>query len=135
MNLWFPESVFFGTLSYSVLLTTTALLFYHMTRVQSLEMHPIVSASFAISLILLSIMYIGSAIVSYHGRLREMTMATATHPEETSSYTLAQERSYWVLYLTLGIVFMMIESGIAFFIIRGSLRTVTTRSVKTRAYA
>jgi len=53
-------------------------------------------------------------------------METAKEDPE-NMIILSKEKKYWNLYLVLGIIFMMVEMGIAFFIIRGSLSTLFSR--------
>lgn len=120
MNIWFPESVYFGALAYSILLVTSALFFYHMTRVKSLEMPPFASGTFAIALIVISILFVAIGIASYYTRLNEIQESDLPPDERI---WLKHEKFYWVFYLCLGILYILIQMGISFYIIRGTVRT------------
>lgn len=119
MNAWFPESLYFGGLSYSILLLTTALLFYHMTRSKTLEMNPVASASFAIILVILSIGIIVTGLHSYSSRLR-----TITHDQKLQSEWkdyLEQEKKIFIIYFLFGCIYTMVAVGICYYIIKGSM--------------
>ena len=47
-NLWTPEDIYCQWMGVSFLITTSALLFYHMTRVKSIEMNPKIAGIFSI---------------------------------------------------------------------------------------
>jgi hypothetical protein len=120
MNIWFPESVYFGGLAYSILLITSALFFYHMTRVKSLEMPPFASGTFAIALILISILFVSIGIASYYTRLNEIQESDLSTDERVS---LQHEKLYWIFYLCLGILYILVQIGISFYIIAGTVHT------------
>lgn len=118
MNIWFPESIYFGGLAYSVVLMTTALLFHHMTRGKTLEMNPVASTVFAITLILISILFASVGISGYYIRLQEMN----NDPDlgEQRRRYLYHEIKIWYIYLVLGIMYILIEIFIAYYIIKGT---------------
>lgn len=118
MNIWFPETIYFGGLAYSVVLMTTALLFHHMTRGKTLEMNPVASTVFAITLIMISILFAGIGICGYYIRLQEMKRDP--HLGEQRRKYLYNEISIWYFYLILGIVYILVEIFIAFYIIKGT---------------
>ena len=64
-----PEELLSEWLTVVFACMTTSLLFYHMTRVKSLTMDPRLSAFFACSLIIVSILYNFSAIFPYMKRM------------------------------------------------------------------
>lgn len=120
MNIWFPETIYFGGLAYSIVLMTTALLFYHMTRSNTLEMNPMASGIFSIGLIIISIVFVGVGISSYYIRLQEM-INDPTLSDDRKKY-LRNETHIWVIYLVLGIIYMLIEIFIGIYIIKGTLK-------------
>ena len=120
MNILFPEALYFSALSYSILLVTSALLFYHMTRVKSLEMPLIASGMFAISFILISILFVGIGISSYYTRIYEIDEQKLSQAEQI---VLRHERVYWRLYLCMGIVYILVQLGVCYYIIRGTMKT------------
>jgi hypothetical protein len=122
MNIWFPEAMYFSGLAYSVLLVTTALLFYHMTRSKTLEMNPIASGFFAIIFILISIIFTAVGITSYYIRLKEMKN-DPNLSEDRRKY-LEKEISIWYIYVVLGIIYMAVEIFIGISIIRGTRETL-----------
>jgi hypothetical protein len=122
MNIWFPEAMYFSGLAYSVLLVTTALLFYHMTRSKTLEMNPIASGFFAIIFILISIIFTAVGITSYYIRLKEMQ--NDPHLSEDRRKYLKKEISIWYIYVVLGIIYMVVEIFIGISIVRGTRETL-----------
>ena len=122
MNIWFPETMYFGGLAYSVLLVTTALLFYHMTRSKTLEMNPFASGLFAITLIVISIIFTAVGICSYYMRLIEMKNDPHLNPDRKKY--LQHEISVWYIYVILGIIYMAVEIFIGISIIKGTRETL-----------
>jgi hypothetical protein len=122
MNIWFPETIYFGGLAYSVLLMTTALVFYHMTRSKTLEMNPIASGVFSIILILISVIFTGVGIASYYMRLQEMKK----DPDlgELRRKYLNHEIHIWYIYFVLGIIYMIVDIFIAISIIQGTRKAL-----------
>jgi len=121
MNVLFPETLYFGALSYSILLVTSALFFYHMTRVKSLEMPPVASGMFAISFIVISILFVAIGISSYYTRLYEVDEQDLS---QTERIVLKHERVYWSLYLCMGIVYILVQIGVCYYIVRGTMKTL-----------
>lgn len=92
------EGVFFQVLSSSLLLLTVSLVFFHMTKVKTVEMKRSFAKFFCIVFILLSITYLIQGLIKYHNA-REMNNQS------------------WDLYLVTGIIFILLEIGIAFIMI------------------
>lgn len=111
-----PESVYIKTLEYSGLLLTIALLFYHMTKFQSIEMDPIVSGIFATIIILISVIYLFTGTYSYFIRLNNYIETTNNN---TINNNLEFEKHNMILYFILGMILLVVQCAIAFFIIKG----------------
>ena len=112
----FSEQSFLNSLSYSILLTTVSLLFFHMTRVHSIELPHFYSSFFSIILIIMSIAYVVLGLVQYAQRLAQLLL-----DDGENKSLISKERDYWYTYLSLGILFIMMETFICFVIVKKSL--------------
>ena len=114
-NLWGPEAQFSAWLSASFLLLTASLLFYHMTRVQSLEMGPRVAGFFSVSLILIAVTLTVLALWTYFVRVTELL-------ENNRPLTSAEknEKQFKFVYLVTGILIVLIEVSLCVVVISGS---------------
>lgn len=68
-NVYLPESLLDGWLSVSAVLLTTSLLFYHMSRVNSLKVRPYLAKLVSVGLILISTAYMVYALIPYTKRM------------------------------------------------------------------
>lgn len=91
------EHNYFMVVTFSLLLVTTSLLFFHMTVLKTVELPKIFAKIFSIVLILISCIYNGIAIYQYHQRMIQSNSEENIH-----------EKIYWYFYLILGIIFMII---------------------------
>lgn len=114
MNIWFPEGLYLSSLAYSSLLLTSALFFYHMVRVRSIDMNPLVAGFLAITFLMISVVLVGVSISVYRVRIREMSESTTL--TDTQRLFIQQERRHWTMYLTLGIAYMLGQIVIALYI-------------------
>lgn len=114
MNIWFPEGLYLSALAYSSLLMTSALFFYHMVRVRSMEMNPVLAGIVAITLLVVSVVLVGVSISVYRVRIREMSASPSL--TETQRVFIQQEWRHWTLYLVLGIAYMLVQVVIALYI-------------------
>lgn len=94
------EHNFFIVISFSLLLVTTSLIFFHMTVLKTVELPKVFAKVFSITLILMSCIYNGIALYQYHQRM-------LVHQQNGDNEI--QEKVYWYFYLVLGIIFMIIE--------------------------
>ncbi len=115
-NLIFSEQSFLSSLAYSILLTTVSLLFFHMTRVRSIELPHFYSSFFSIVLILMSIAYVVLGLVQYAQRL-----STLLNDPDENRKEMQNERQYWYTYLSLGILFIILEVFLCIVIIKKSI--------------
>ena len=118
-NLYFPEELYSGWISNSLVLMTSSLLFYHMTMVKSLEMHPRIAGFFAVILILISVTYAISSIIPYYQRTDRFIKYHDNDPVYADQ--VAKEKSNKILYLVLGATLCTVQLGIAYVIVRGSV--------------
>ena len=102
------EQNFICVCTFSLLLVTVALVFFHMAVVKSVEMPKYFAQFFSISLIIISAVYIGLGLVQYHQRIQKFDDLPAT------------EKVYWIIFLTLGILFMFLEIFICMVMIQKS---------------
>ena len=114
MNIWFPEGLYLSSLAYSSLLLTSALFFYHIVRVRSIDMNPIVAGFLAITFLMISVVLVGVSISVYRVRIRVMSESTTL--TDTQRLFIQQERRHWTMYLTLGIAYMLGQIVIALYI-------------------
>ena len=119
-NLYFPEELYSGWISNSLVLMTSSLLFYHMTKVKSLEMPSKIAGFFAVTLILVSMAYAISSIIPYYQRTRRFI----DNHQGNSKYIdqVSNEKSNQILYIILGAVLCSVQLGIAWIIIKGSMK-------------
>ena len=109
---WFPESLYNGWLADSLVLMTASLLFYHMTRQQSLVMDYRLAGIFSVSLILCSVIMGGVSLYPYYQRMGEII--DAENSEQSS-----KERIYRLINTILGSIIICVQIGIAIVIIKG----------------
>lgn len=121
LNVWYPEKLFFDALTYSGLLLTTALLFYHMTKTSSIEMDHRASAAFAVSLMFLALVYVITGVTSYYIRLHSVSEENLNAEEK--NFLKNEMRFFWV-YLSASILFGVIELMIAIQIISGVKKSI-----------
>jgi len=123
-----PESVYIKTLQYSALLLTIALVFYHMTKFQTLEMNAVVSSSFSVIIIVISIIYLFVGNYSYFIRVSHLLnnnndddmMTTENNKIDIIDIIdIKYEKHNMILYFILGLILLCVQVAIAFFIIKG----------------
>jgi hypothetical protein len=68
-RVYFPESLLDGWLAVSSVLLTTSLLFYHMSRVKSIKVEPLLAKVICIGLIAISTAYMFYALLPYTKRM------------------------------------------------------------------
>ena len=111
---WFPESLYNNWLADSLVLMTASLLFYHMTRKNSLEMDYRIAGLFAVALILCS-MFMGiTSLYPYYQRMGLII-------DEDSSEEHRKENTYRIINTVLGSIIIAIQFGISITIVKGVL--------------
>ena len=108
-----PELLLASWTSVSFILMTVSLLFYHMTRRETLEMDPRLAGVFAVSIIIMSAVFAILSLVVYAkriGRLRTEKQTGFVRQEIIISHT----------YIAVGSALVVISFGIAVAILIGS---------------
>ncbi len=118
-RIWFPESLYNGWLEDSLVLMTASLLFYHMTRVESLEMDYRIAAFFSIALILISIGIGALSLYPYYQRIGEVLDSPS---DVSDTKQKSKEVQYRLSYTIFGSVLVFIQFGIAIAIFMGTLK-------------
>jgi len=103
---------------------TVSLLFYHMTRVSSLEMSPRIAGFFSVTLILVAVVITIMALYTYFIRLSELLQTQQAHLTPAEK----KEEQFRVVYLVVGVVLVMIELSLCIVIMVGVLRQRTHHS-------
>ena len=116
-NIWQPETQFCNWLSASFLLMTMSLLFYHMTRVQSLEMSRLFASIFSVSLISMAVIITLLSMITYYTRLTELL-----NDEPTWTSSEKRENIFRYIYVVIGTLITVIELSICIVMIRGVFR-------------
>jgi hypothetical protein len=119
-DLYFPEDLYSGWLSNSLVLMTSSLLFYHMTMVKSLEMSSSIAGIFAVTLILISIAYAISSIIPYYQRVNRFILKNQNNPKYIDQ--IQKENVNKIIYIVLGSLLCIVQLGITYVIIKGSIK-------------
>ncbi len=115
-DMWTPEQIYAGWLGVSILVMTVSLLFYHMTKVSSIEMNSKIAGIFAVTLIVISGVLNIAAIITYWDRVSYTLDISDKHTRKNN------ENAYRIMYLVLGILYSLVQAGISYVIIYGSLK-------------
>ena len=120
-NLWMPEDIYCQWMGVSFLITTSSLLFYHMTRVKSIEMNPKIAGIFSMILIIAAIILGIISIIPYYTRIQyNLDYKKKYKLNKNTERLLNQENIYKSAYVTLGVLVICIQIGISIVIIKGS---------------
>ena len=111
---WFPESLYNNWLADSLVLMTASLLFYHMTRKNSLEMDYRIAGVFAVALILCSMVMGITSLYPYYQRMGLII-------DEDDSEEHKRENTYRIINTILGSIIIAIQFGISVTIVKGVL--------------
>ena len=69
-SVYVPESLLSMWLNLSAILITVSLLFYHMSRVKSLKVHPVFASVLSVGFIFISTFYLFSGLGPYAARMQ-----------------------------------------------------------------
>ncbi len=108
-----PELLLANWTNVSVILMTVSLLFYHMTRRRTLEMNRRLAGVFAISIIIMSVVFAIQSLVIYSKRLSRLKKKKETD-------FIQQEISISHTYIIVSSILIVIAVGIAIVILLGS---------------
>lgn len=121
-DVWTPESLYAGWLAVSILVMTVSLLFYHMTRVKSLEMEPKTAGIFSVILIIISFVFNISALVTYWDRIGA-SIRNEQRVSQERKKQLSNESHYRIMYLVLGTIYSFVQLWICVVITIGTLKS------------
>lgn len=110
-QVWQPEQLLTGWLAASFMLMTTSLLFYHMTRVNSLLVDPKIAGILSVILILAALFLGAFSLYAYFQRIGNVVK---------NNKNLKKEKLYRNAYTVLVTSVMIVELGVAILIILGS---------------
>ena len=108
-----PELLLANWTNVSFILMTVSLLFYHMTRRRTLEMDRRLAGVFAISIIIMSVVFSNQSLIIYSKRLGRLK-----NKKETDF--IQQEISISHTYIIVSSILIVIAVGIAIVILLGS---------------
>jgi len=115
-DMWTPEQIYAEWLGVSILVMTVSLLFYHMTKVSSIEMNSKIAGIFSVTLIIISGILNIAAIITYWDRVSYTLSISHKHTKKNN------ENIYRIVYLTIGVVYSIVQCGISYVIIKGSIQ-------------
>jgi hypothetical protein len=116
-DIYSAEIVIVGWMSTSLVLLTASLLFYHMTRVASLEIHPVIAGAFATGLMGTALMVAIWALIEYKRRIDRLKKANPI---------VEDEKKMGNIVVALVSIVGFVELGIALSILIGTIRTMKT---------
>ena len=108
-----PELLLANWTNVSFILMTVSLLFYHMTRRRTLEMNRRLAGVFAISIIIMSVVFAIQSLIIYSKRLGRLKKKKETD-------FIQQEISISHTYIIVSSILIVIAVGIAIVILLGS---------------
>jgi len=114
-----PEILLSQWTAASFVLMTTSLLFYHMTRVASLEMNPHVAGLISVAMIFMSIVFEVQALVVYVKRVSRMDTVSKSSQLISSIRT---ERTVSKSYIAVISILVLLQLFIGWVIVTGSFK-------------
>ena len=117
-----PEILLSQWTAASFVLMTTSLLFYHMTRVSSLEMDPKIAGLISMAMIIMSIVFEVQALIVYVQRVSRMDTVSNTTSVIKSIRT---ERKVSKSYIAVISLLVLLQLFIAWVIVSGSFKKLT----------
>ena len=118
-SIWDPELLLAGWMAASFMLMTVSLLFYHMTKLSSLEMQSNIAGLFAVSLIFISAALCISGLTIYSKRIKKALKIRKNNKSYRDTTNIDRENDYRILYIVLGSLLTVIEIGICLVILKG----------------
>ena len=116
-----PEILLSQWTSASFVLLTTSLLFYHMTRVSSLEMNTKIAGILSVIMIIMSIIFEIQALVVYSKRLARMNTLDSS---KSLIKSIIEEKNIGKSYVAVISVVVFVEIIISIVIIKGSFKKI-----------
>ena len=103
-------------LNLSAILITVSLLFYHMSRVKSLKVHPIFASVLAVGFIFISTFYLFSALGPYAARM-QYAIDKCGKLDECDDIQMKHLNMLYHSYLGVGIITCIIQIIIIYLIV------------------
>ena len=107
-SVYVPESLLSMWLNLSAILITVSLLFYHMSRVKSLKVHPVFASVLAIGFIFISTFYLFSALGPYAARM-QYAINKCGNMDECDDIQMKHLNMLYHSYLVVGIITCIIQ--------------------------
>jgi hypothetical protein len=115
-SVYVPESLLSMWLNLSAILITVSLLFYHMSRVKSLKVHPVFASILAVGFILISTFYLFSALGPYASRM-QYAIHKCGNLDECDDNQMRHLNLLYHSYLGVGIITCIIQIIIVYLIV------------------
>tara|TARA_B100000900_G_C20582846_1_gene718282 strand:- start:794 stop:1204 length:411 start_codon:yes stop_codon:yes gene_type:complete len=115
-SVYVPESLLSMWLNLSAILITVSLLFYHMSRVKSLKVHPVFASVLAIGFIFISTFYLFSALGPYAARM-QYAINKCGNMDECDDIQMKHLNMLYHSYLGVGIITCIIQIIIVYLIV------------------
>ena len=115
-SVYVPESLLSMWLNLSAILITVSLLFYHMSRVKSLKVHPLLASVISIGFIFISTFYLFSGLGPYAARMQYAINKCGTL-DECDDSQMKHLNLLYHSYLGVGIITCIIQFIIVYLIV------------------
>ena len=123
-----PEILLSQWTAASFVLMTTSLLFYHMTRVSSLEMNPHTAGLISVAMIIMSIVFEVQALIVYVKRVSRMDTVSESSQLIASIRT---ERTVSKSYIAVISILVLLQLFIGWVIVTGSFKKLSSAHHRT----
>ena len=115
-SVYVPESLLSMWLNLSAILITVSLLFYHMSRVKSIKIHPVFASILAVGFIFISTFYLFSALGPYAARMQH-AIDKCKSMDECDDTQMKHLNMLYHNYLGVGVITCIIQLIIIYIII------------------
>jgi len=115
-DVYIPESLLSMWMNLSAILITVSLLFYHMSRVKSIKVHPVIASILAVSFIFISTFYLFSALGPYAVRMQYAINKCKTL-DECNDTQMQHLSMLYHSYLGMGIITCIIQIILIYLIV------------------
>jgi hypothetical protein len=115
-SVYVPESLLSMWLNLSAILITVSLLFYHMSRVKSLKVHPVFASVLSVGFIFISTFYLFSGLGPYAARMQYAINKCGTM-DECDDIQMKHLNMLYHSYLGVGLITCIIQFIIVYLIV------------------
>ena len=120
-KIYSPEVILSSWLNLTLISITTCLVFYHMTRLKTIEMEPHIALIFSLILIIISMSFTIVAIFPYNNRINDI-IDLCKKDKLCKKYTLNEINKVKYSFIGLAILTIVIEIGIGVLIIKNAIK-------------